>query len=150
MEAQPRDGASASYGRPEDLGEVETLKRDRAALRAEVITLKQQNSICKSQLIALEERILNNERNQQHTIAFLAKVLSNPVFVQQVLLNYANNKELCGGTAKRQRLMETEEQHVDVPLKNGMEAAFATEADVSAGTSDGGTAVKHKPVPRVE
>uniref|UniRef100_A0A0A8YEB8 Uncharacterized protein n=1 Tax=Arundo donax TaxID=35708 RepID=A0A0A8YEB8_ARUDO len=28
-----------------------------------------------------------------------------------------------------------------------MEAAFATEADVSAGTSDGGTAVKHEPVP---
>ncbi|XP_062202702.1 heat stress transcription factor A-6a-like [Phragmites australis] len=148
MEAQPRNGASVCFGRPEDYGEVESLKRDRAALRAEVVTRKQQYNSCKSQLIALEERILNNERNQQQTITFFAKVLRNPVFVQQVLLNYAKKKELCGsGIAKRQRLMENEEQHVDVPLKNGMEAAFATEAGVSSGSSDGGTAAKHEPMP---
>ncbi|CAL4975711.1 unnamed protein product [Urochloa decumbens] len=111
MEAQQGNCASICFGQPKDSAEVESLKRDRAALRAEVLMLKQQYSSCKSQLVALEERILTNERNQQKAIAFFAKVLSNPAFVRQVLLNYAANRELCS-TAKRQRLMENEEQHV--------------------------------------
>jgi len=145
MEAQPASGASVCFGQPNDSSEVERLKRDRAALKAEVLTLKQKYISCKSQLIALEERILNNERNQQHAIAFFAKVLSNPAFVRQFLLNYAVNKELCS-TAKRQRLMENEEQHVDTPLKNGKEPALATDANASAASSDGGAVPKHEPM----
>ena len=121
------------------------LKRDRAALRAEVLTLKQQYISCKSQLIFLEDRILKNERNQQHVVAFFAKVLSNPAFVQQFLLKYAVNKELCS-TVKRQRLTENEEQHVDTPLKNGKEPALATDANASAASSDGGSVPKHEPM----
>lgn len=150
MEAQPRNCASACLGPPKDPSEVESLKRDRAALRAEVITLRQQYSICKSQLVALEERILNNEKNQQRAIAFFAKVLSNPAFVQQVLLNYAKEKELRGAS-KRQRLMENEEQwHGDLPLRSSTEAAFATvAAGVSAGSSDGGITAKQEPGPEL-
>jgi heat shock transcription factor len=152
MEAKPRNCAGACLGSPKDPSEVESLKRDRAALRAEVITLRQQYNICKSQLVALEERILNNERNQQRAIAFFAKVLSNPGFVQQVLLNYAKEKELRGAS-KRQRLMENEEhRHGDLPLRSGTEAAFATVAagvGVSAGSSHGGTAAKQEPGPEL-
>lgn len=156
MVAPPRNCTSACLGPPKDAGEVESLKRDRAALRAEVIKLRQQYSICKSQLVALEERILTNERNQQRAIAFFAKVLSNPAFVQQVLLklNYAREKELCGA-AKRQRLMENEEhQHSDLPLRNSTEALFATPtvaAGISAGSTscDGGTAAKQEPGPEL-
>ncbi|CAD6231159.1 unnamed protein product [Miscanthus lutarioriparius] len=150
MEAQPRNCAGACLGPPKDPSEVESLKRDRAALRAEVITLRQQYSICKSQLAALEERILNNERNQQRAIAFFAKVLSNPGFVQQVLLNYAKEKELRGAS-KRQRLMKNEEhRHGDLPLRNSTEAALGTVvAGVSAGSSDGGTAAKQEPGPEL-
>lgn len=132
------------FGQPKDSGEVESLKRDRAALRAEVLTLKHQYNSCKSQLVALEERILNNERNQQKAIAFFAKVLSNPTFVQQVLLNYAANKELCS-TVKRQRLMQNEEQHVGTPLKNGNDSA-ATYANAPAASSDGDAVAKHEPM----
>lgn len=150
MEAHPRNGASVCFDQPKDSSEVESLKRDRAALRAEVLTLRKQYSSCKSQLVALEERILHNERNQQKAVTFFAKVLSNPTFVQQVLLNYATaNKELCS-TAKRKRLMEKneEEEHVGAPLKNGMEPALATtEANASASSSDGGAAEKHEPMP---
>ncbi|KAL6597901.1 hypothetical protein ACP70R_046706 [Stipagrostis hirtigluma subsp. patula] len=146
LELQSRSRMSVCIGQRDDVGEVESLKTDHAALRAEVIMLKQKYSSCKSQLIALEERMLNSERKQQQTIAFFAKVLSNPVLVHRVLLNYAKEKELCGA-AKRQRLMENEEQHVDVPLKNVMEAAFESEAYTSAGSSDGGTAAKQEPVP---
>ncbi|KAJ1283996.1 hypothetical protein BS78_03G170800 [Paspalum vaginatum] len=149
MEAQPRNcGASACFGQPRDPGEVEILKRDRAALRAEVITLKQQQSICKSQLVALEERVLNNERVQQQALGFFAKVLSHPAFVHRVWLSsYAKENELCGA-AKRQRLMEDEEhRRGGSPLRSGTEeAALATAAaaDISTGSSDGGTAAKHE------
>jgi heat shock transcription factor, other eukaryote len=146
MEAQPANGASVCFGQPKDSSEVERLKRDRAALRAEVLMLKQQYISCKSQLVALEERILNNERNQKHAISFFAKVLSNPAFLRQVLLNYAVNKELCS-TAKRQRLMENEEQHVGTPLENVKEAALASEANASAASSDGGAITKHESMP---
>ncbi|CAO2203787.1 unnamed protein product [Urochloa humidicola] len=146
MEAQQGNFASICFRQPKDSAEVENLKRDRAALRAEVLTLKQQYSSCKSQLVALEERILTNERNQQKAVAFFAKVLSNPAFVRQVLLNYAANRELCS-TAKRQRLMENEEQHVGMPLKNGMESALTTEANASAASSDGDAVTKHEPMP---
>ncbi|KAG2598535.1 hypothetical protein PVAP13_5KG341300 [Panicum virgatum] len=145
MEAQPANGASICFGQPKDSSEVERLKRDRAALRAEVLTLKQQYISCKSQLIALEDRILKNERNQQHVVAFFAKVLSNPAFVQQFLLKYAVNKELCS-TVKRQRLTENEEQHVDTPLKNGKEPALATDGNASAASSEGGAVPKHEPM----
>ncbi|CAO2183610.1 unnamed protein product [Urochloa humidicola] len=146
MEANQGNCASICFRGPKDSAEVESLKRDRAALRAEVLILKQQYSSCKSQLVALEERILTNERNQQKAMAFFARVLSNPVFVRQFLLKYAANRELCS-TAKRQRLMENGEQHVGTPLKNGMEPALATEANASAASSDGGTVAKHEPMP---
>ncbi|WVZ69989.1 hypothetical protein U9M48_018698 [Paspalum notatum var. saurae] len=157
VEAQPRNrgASSACFGQPSrDPGEVETLKRDRAALRAEVITLKQQQSICRSQLDALEERVLSNERMQQRALGFFAKVLSNPAFVHKVLLSsYAKENELCGA-AKRHRLMvmENEEhRHGGSPLRSGTEEAALTTAatgvaaaDICTGSSDGGTAAKHE------
>lgn len=143
MEEHPRNGASLCFGQPKDSGEVESLKRDHAALKAEVLTLKHQYNSCKSQLVALEERILNNERNQQKAITFFAKVLSNPTFVQKILLNYAANKELCS-SVKRQRLTENEEQHPGTPLKNDKDSA-AIEAN--AASSDGGAIAKHEPMP---
>ncbi|CAO2165270.1 unnamed protein product [Urochloa humidicola] len=146
MEAHQGNCASICFRQPKDSAEVESLKRDRAALRAEVLMLKQQYNSCKSQLVALEERIRTNERNQQKAITFFARVLSNPVFVRQVLLNYAANRELCS-TAKRQRLMENGEQHVGTPLKNGMEPALATEANASAASTDGGAVAKDEPIP---
>uniref|UniRef100_A0A0E0JKB1 HSF-type DNA-binding domain-containing protein n=1 Tax=Oryza punctata TaxID=4537 RepID=A0A0E0JKB1_ORYPU len=136
MDSQLRNKTSVVFGQPEATGEVVSLKRDREALRAEVIMLKQQYNACKSQLIAMEEMVQNIERRQQQTISFFAKVLTNPVFVQQVLLNYVNKNGLRGA-AKRQRLMENEEQHADLPLNKGMEAASVMEAEVSSGSTGG-------------
>ncbi|KAL5221079.1 hypothetical protein ABZP36_025792 [Zizania latifolia] len=141
VDSQLRNETSISFGQSAALGEVESLKRDCEALRAEVIMLKQQYNNYKSQLIAMEEMVLNIERKQHQTINFFARVLSNPVFMQQVLLNYVNKNGLRG-TAKRQRLMENEEQHADLPSNKGMEAASATEADVSAVSSGCGTVGK--------
>lgn len=150
VEAPPRNSASACSGQHNkkgNPGEVESLKRDRAALRAEVITLRQQYSICKSQLVALEERILSNERDQQKAIAFFAKVLSNPAFVQQVLRNYARERELHGAS-KRQRLMENEGHRQGyLPLRGSTGAAFATGAagvSVGTGSTNVGTAARQE------
>uniref|UniRef100_A0A0D9V254 HSF-type DNA-binding domain-containing protein n=1 Tax=Leersia perrieri TaxID=77586 RepID=A0A0D9V254_9ORYZ len=131
MDLQLKNKTSVVVGQPEALGEVRSLKRDRAALRAEVIMLKKQYNNCKSQLIAMEEMVLNIERKQQQTVNFFARVLTNPVFVQQVLLNYVKKNGLRG-TTKRQRLMENEKQHTDLPLNKGTEAASAMAANVSA------------------
>uniref|UniRef100_A0A0E0C3Q5 HSF-type DNA-binding domain-containing protein n=1 Tax=Oryza meridionalis TaxID=40149 RepID=A0A0E0C3Q5_9ORYZ len=146
MDSQLRNKTSVVFGQPEAPGEVVSLKRDRAALRAEVIMLKQQYNACKSQLIAMEEMVCNIERRQQQTISFFAKVLTNPVFVQQVLLNYVNKNGLRGA-AKRQRLMENEEQHAGSPLNKGMEAASVMEADVSPGSTGCGTVGKVETTP---
>uniref|UniRef100_A0A0D9YAQ5 HSF-type DNA-binding domain-containing protein n=1 Tax=Oryza glumipatula TaxID=40148 RepID=A0A0D9YAQ5_9ORYZ len=146
MDSQLRNKTSVVFGQPEAPGEVVSLKRDRAALRAEVIMLKQQYNACKSQLIAMEEMVRNIERRQQQTISLFAKVLTNPVFVQQVLLNYVNKNGLRGA-AKRQRLMENEEQHADSPLNKGMEAASVMEADVSPGSTGCGTVGKVETTP---
>ncbi|KAF0916258.1 hypothetical protein E2562_005876 [Oryza meyeriana var. granulata] len=147
MDSQIRNKTTVVFGQPEALGEVESLKRDRAALRAEVIMLKQQYNNCKSQLTAMEQMVLNIERKQQQTISFFARVLTNPVFVQQVLLNYVKKNSL-GGTAKRRRLMENEEQEADLPLNKGMEAASAMAAEVSAGSTGCGTVGKDETAPR--
>jgi heat shock transcription factor len=138
VESQLRNGTSVCDGLPESLIEVDSLKRDgAAALRAEVMTLKRQYKIFKSQLIAMEQRVLHNERKQQQIITFFAEALSNPAFVQQILLNCADKKELTN-TAKRQRLVENEEQEVvDVLLKKR----------TTAGSSDCGTAANDQPLP---
>lgn len=146
MKSQLRNGSSVCYRQPESLSEVENLKRDHTALRAEAVKLKQQYSICKSQLLAMEQRVLSNERKQQQIITFFVKSLSNPVFLQQIWLNYGNKKEL-GSTVKRQRLMENEEQHVvDALLKKGTDAAFEKEVSISAGSSDCGTVENDEPM----
>lgn len=157
LESQPRTGSSVCLGQqPEDTRAVQSLKRDRASLMAELAMLRQKYSRCKTLLVAMEERIRDNERKQQLIIAFFAKVLTNPEFVQRLLLNRARNRELCGA-AKRQRLMASEEQQqIDAPLENnGVEVAASsakTEAvEVSEGSSDGGfaagTPLKHEFVP---
>ncbi|KAL5226647.1 hypothetical protein ABZP36_014912 [Zizania latifolia] len=146
VDSQLINETSISFGQPDALGVVESLKRDRAALRAEVIMLKKQYNNCKSQLIAMEEMVLNIERKQQQTVSFFARVLNNPVFVQQVLLDYVKKNGLRGPD-KRQRLMENEEQHADLPLNKGVESASATEADVSAVSSGCGTVGKGESTP---
>uniref|UniRef100_J3L185 HSF-type DNA-binding domain-containing protein n=2 Tax=Oryza brachyantha TaxID=4533 RepID=J3L185_ORYBR len=147
VDSHLRNKTSVVFGQPEALGEVGSLKRDRAALRAEVIMLKQQYNNCKSQLIAMEEMVQNIERRQQQTINFFARVLTNPVFVQQVLLNYVKKNGLRG-SAKRQRLMENEEHHADLPLNKGTEAASAMSADVSAGSTGCGTVGNDEVTPK--
>jgi heat shock transcription factor, other eukaryote len=157
QESQPRTGSSSTVclGRQPADDDILRLKRDPAsALTAELAMLKHKYNRCRPLLAAMEDRIRDNERKQQLIIAFFAKVvLTNPAFVQQLLLSRARNREQLCGAAKRQRLMAaTQQQHADAPMvENGIVEAAAsttTEDDVSqgGGLSDGG-AVEQEPVP---
>lgn len=78
------------YGMDEEL---ETLKRDRNLLMAEIMKLKQQHQNSRDQIMAMEERIRSTERKQQQILSFLAKAFGNPTFVQQYVNKYANDKK---------------------------------------------------------
>jgi heat shock transcription factor, other eukaryote len=110
QESQPRTGSSSTVclGRQPADDDILRLKRDPAsALTAELAMLKHKYNRCRPLLAAMEDRIRDNERKQQLIIAFFAKVvLTNPAFVQQLLLSRARNREQLCGAAKRQRLMQ--------------------------------------------
>lgn len=128
--------------------EVQSLKRDRASLLAELAALRQRYGRCMSLLAAMEDRVRDNERKQQLIVAFVARVLTNPDFLRRLLLNRAARNDddgerqlLC---AKRQRLMvrassSREEQQqlqlVASTMENGCVEAMA---DVSEGSGSGG------------
>ncbi|XP_072963859.1 heat stress transcription factor A-2-like [Typha angustifolia] len=83
--------------------EVDRLKRDRDALMAEVLKLRQQHQSSRAQLIAMEERVLITERKQQKTMCFLARALKNPMFAQRLLL-WRKQKKQLESASKRRRL----------------------------------------------
>ncbi|CAF2124600.1 hypothetical protein BRARA_C02475 [Brassica rapa] len=84
-------------------GEVERLKRDHSVLVAEVVRLRQQQHNSKSQVAEMEQRLLVTEKRQQQMMAFLAKALNNPNFVQQFALMSKEKKGLFGSDVGRKR-----------------------------------------------
>lgn len=73
--------------------ELERLKRDRNLLMTEIVKLRQQHQSSKTQIMAIEERIRNTERKHQQIMSFLAKIFTNPSFVQQYLDKYSLKKD---------------------------------------------------------
>ncbi|XP_010417396.1 PREDICTED: heat stress transcription factor A-2 isoform X1 [Camelina sativa] len=84
-------------------GEVERLKRDHSVLVAEVVRLRQQQHSSKTQVAAMEQRLLVTEKRQQQMMTFLAKALNNPNFVQQFALMSKEKKSMFGLDVGRKR-----------------------------------------------
>lgn len=80
---QPRGGPCVELGHYGIEGEFERLRRDKNMLMAEVVKLRQQQQDSKNLIIAMENRIQATEAKQQHMMNFLAKAVSNPLFLQQ-------------------------------------------------------------------
>ncbi|GLT25591.1 hypothetical protein SLA2020_007120 [Shorea laevis] len=80
---QQGSGACVELGQYGVKGELERLNRDRNLLMAEVVKLKQQEQHSRELLVAMEDRLLITERKQQKMMAFLAKAINNPTFIQQ-------------------------------------------------------------------
>lgn len=82
-------------------GDVDQLRRDRNVLMVEIVKLRQQQQTSRAQLVSMEERLQGTERKHQYMMAFLARALRNPTFVQQLILRRNQNKDLAGIGRKR-------------------------------------------------
>lgn len=78
------------YGMEEEL---ERLKRDKNLLMTEIVKLRQQQQSTRNQIIAMEEKIESTERKQEQMMSFLAKIFSNPIFLQQYLDKHVQRKD---------------------------------------------------------
>ncbi|XP_057799786.1 heat shock factor protein HSF30-like [Salvia miltiorrhiza] len=85
------------YGKEE---EVERLKRDRDVLMAQVLKLKQQHRSSRERLLLIEERVRGSERKQQQITSFVAKALTNPLFLERrVGIGQKRRLDNVGGTS---------------------------------------------------
>ncbi|XP_055820412.1 heat shock factor protein HSF30 isoform X2 [Solanum dulcamara] len=78
------------YGLEEEL---ERLKRDKNLLMNEIVKLRQQQQSTRNQIIAMGEKIESTERKQEQMMSFLAKIFSNPTFLQQYLDKHVQRKD---------------------------------------------------------
>ncbi|KAL1204370.1 Heat stress transcription factor A-2 [Cardamine amara subsp. amara] len=129
-------------------GEVERLKRDHSILVAEVVRLRQQQHNSKSQVAAMEQRLLFTEKRQQKMMTFLAKALNNPNFVQQFAMMSKEKKSLFGLNGGRKRRLTSspslgtmeenviEDQEFD-RMKNDMETLLAAAIDNESSNLNG-------------
>lgn len=119
--------------------EVDRLRRDRNILVAEVMKLKQQQQNSQAQLFAMVERIQGTERKQQQTMAFLARSLKNPMFVQQLII-WSEKKRLESASKKRRlpaNPSSEKPQATEVAeMEQEMESLFSTKNSDASSSSN--------------
>ncbi|XP_015884394.2 heat shock factor protein HSF30 [Ziziphus jujuba] len=96
-------GACVEVGQFGLEGEFDRLKRDRNVLMAEIVRLRQQQQSSREQVLAMENRLQNTEKKQHQIMAFLAKALHSPTFIQQFLQRNAEGRNLHGVEIGRKR-----------------------------------------------
>lgn len=83
-------------------GEISRLKRDKNILMAELVKLRQEQQSTKAYLNAMEEKLQVTEQRQQQMMAFLARAMRNPNFLQQ-LVQQDKRKEIEEAISKKRR-----------------------------------------------
>lgn len=85
------------YGGMQD--EIEKLKRDKNILMMELVRIRQQQQTAERDMREMQMRMDANEQRQSSLMAFLAKMLQNPGFIQQMLTIQKQNdrRRLNGG-----------------------------------------------------
>ncbi|KAJ0974078.1 hypothetical protein J5N97_016043 [Dioscorea zingiberensis] len=84
-------------------GEVERLRRDKSILMSEIVKLRQDQQNTRVHLRALEERLQGTEQKQQQMMAFLARAMQNPDFLQQLIQQKEKRKKLEEAISKKRR-----------------------------------------------
>ncbi|KVH93978.1 heat stress transcription factor A-6a-like [Cynara cardunculus var. scolymus] len=86
--------------------ELKSLRKDRAALRQEILKMKQQQENTEKHLEIVQERMRRTEFKQQRLLVFMSKAFRNPVFVQ--LLQHLMQKQEVGSveTCRKRRKLE--------------------------------------------
>lgn len=83
--------------------EIDHLKRDKQVLMMELVKLRQQQQNTRSCLRAMEERLRGTEIKQQQMMAFLARAMKNPAFIQQLLHHKERRKVIEDDVTKKRR-----------------------------------------------
>lgn len=83
--------------------EVDRLRRDRQVLMMELVKLRQQQQNTRAYLQAMEQRLQGTEMKQQQMMAFLARAMQNPAFLQQLVQHKERSKALEEAMTKKRR-----------------------------------------------
>uniref|UniRef100_A0A5B7CCM2 Heat stress transcription factor n=1 Tax=Davidia involucrata TaxID=16924 RepID=A0A5B7CCM2_DAVIN len=83
--------------------EVDRLRRDRQVLMVELVKLRQQQQSTRTYLKAMEQRVEATETKQRQMMGFLARVIQNPSFVQQLVQQKDRRKEVEEVISKKRR-----------------------------------------------
>lgn len=101
--AQQALGPCVEVGRFGLDGEIDRLRRDKQVLMMELVKLRQQQQSTRAYLQAMEQRLRGTERKQQQMMAFLARAMQNPAFLQQLVQHKEKRKELEEAVTKKRR-----------------------------------------------
>ncbi|XP_020273360.1 heat stress transcription factor A-2b-like [Asparagus officinalis] len=102
-------------------GEIDRLKRDKNILMAELVKLRQEQQNTRTHLKAMEERLQGTEQKQQQMMAFLARAMRNPNFLQQLAQQNDKRKELEEAISKKRRRPIEHFPHCDVGGSSGVQ-----------------------------
>ncbi|KAE8728167.1 Heat stress transcription factor A-6b [Hibiscus syriacus] len=92
-------------------GEIDSLKRDKQVLMAELVKLRQQQHKTRTCLQVMEEKLKRTEMKQQQMMGFLAKAMKNPSFVQQLIHQKDKRKELEEAICTKRRRRIDNQRH---------------------------------------
>ena len=84
-------------------GEMDRLRRDKQVLMTELVKLRQQQQNTRAYLQAMEQRLQGTEKKQQQMMSFLARAMQNPTFLQQIVQQKEERKELEEAITKKRR-----------------------------------------------
>jgi heat shock transcription factor len=107
--SQPSTSQTHSQGHCVEVGrfgldeEIVHLRRDKQVLMMELVKLRQQQQNTRSLLQSMEERLRGTEIKQQQMMAFLARAMKNPAFIQQLLQHKEKRKEIEEAITKKRR-----------------------------------------------
>ncbi|KAF6173378.1 hypothetical protein GIB67_027073 [Kingdonia uniflora] len=96
-------GSFIEIGQFELDGEIEQLRRDKQVLMVELVKLRQQQQDTQSNLQVMEQKLHGTEKKQQQMMNFLARAMHNPTFIQQLVQQKENVKELEEAIGKKRR-----------------------------------------------
>lgn len=84
-------------------GEVDRLRHDKQVLMMELVKLRQQQQSTRACIQAMEKRLRRTEMKQRQMMAFLARAMQNPAFLQQLVQHKEKRKQLEEAMTKKRR-----------------------------------------------
>lgn len=104
--------------------EVDRLKRDKNTLMAELVKLRQEQQNTRAHLRAMEQRLQGTEQRQQQMMAFLARAMRNPNFLQHLAQKREKRKELEEALSKKRQRPIDQFAHSDAGTSEQQQQYF--------------------------